>query len=53
MPDLSRCRQIDGKLYCWDKSKRELVEIREYPVNSVEVLKEYFRTILEEDENGR
>jgi hypothetical protein len=33
MPDLSRPRQINGKLYCWDRAHKELVEIVLIPVD--------------------
>jgi hypothetical protein len=33
MPDLSRPKYINGKLYCWDRAGKEIVEIRIIPVD--------------------
>jgi hypothetical protein len=33
MPDLSCPKYIGGKLYCWDRSNKEIVEIQIAPVN--------------------
>jgi hypothetical protein len=33
MPDLSRPKYVDGKLYCWDRNRKEIVEIQIIPVD--------------------
>jgi hypothetical protein len=33
MPDLSAPRMVDGKLYCWDRAAKEIVEIKLTPVD--------------------
>jgi hypothetical protein len=33
VPDLSRPRYVDGRLYCWDRANKEIVEIQIVPVD--------------------
>jgi hypothetical protein len=33
VPDLSIPKMVDGKLYCWDRANKEIVEINMTPVN--------------------
>ena len=27
MPDLNNCKQIDGKLYCWDEENQKFIRV--------------------------
>jgi hypothetical protein len=51
MPDLSNCKQIKGKLYCWDKQLNDFVEVRLLPVKSLDVYKALLLARLQEDNN--
>jgi hypothetical protein len=33
VPDLSKPRCVGGKLYCWDRNRKEIVEIQTVPVD--------------------
>jgi hypothetical protein len=28
MPDLTKLRKVNGRLYCWDRAGREIVELK-------------------------
>ena len=37
MPDLSKCVRYEGKIYCWDKAGKTVVEVKitDIPLNEV------------------
>jgi hypothetical protein len=48
MPDLSRPRCIDGKLYCWDRGSKEIVEVQITPVNLSRCDKQVIAAFIED-----
>jgi hypothetical protein len=49
MPDLSRPRQIGGKLYCWDRASKEIVEIKITAVDLARCGKQVLAAFVEDD----
>ena len=60
MPDFVDFVQIDGKYYCWERDKDELVEVHFSSVKSTEIYRRYHRLVnknralksVKENENG-
>jgi len=48
MPNLSRCKQKDEKLYCWDNQEKRFVEVKLTPLDTHDVPAEVIEEMLEE-----
>ena len=50
MPDLSKCQYVDGNLYCWDKEKKDFVQVEIKPIPSPAVYKNVVAAFMAEKE---
>lgn len=48
MPDLSRPRQVNGRLYCWDRACKEIVEVMLVPVDMADCDKRVIAAFVED-----
>ena len=51
MPDLSNCKYVDGKLYCWDKTKNDFIQIELKPIASQAVYKNVVAAFMADNSN--
>jgi hypothetical protein len=48
MPDLSKPKYVGGKLYCWDRNRKEIVEIQIIPVDLADCGKQIVAAFVED-----
>ena len=50
MPDLTKCKYVDGRLCCWDKKREQYIEVVFVPITSASFYKEVVATFNEDKE---
>ena len=54
MPNLSKCKQKDGKLYCWDSESGQLVIVEIKPISisqaPEEIILDFIKDGIEKEE---
>jgi hypothetical protein len=48
MPDLSECKYVDGNLYCWDKEKKDFIQVECKSIASQAVYKKVVAAFMED-----